>query len=79
MVTAELNASMIKDPFLVFTGTKMEDAKTVASRLQTNDFKHSTWRDDELGKSFVNFQKKHWSDEDASIRCLKALVCKMHP
>ena len=31
MVTAELNASKIKEPFLVFTGTKMEDTKTEAS------------------------------------------------
>ena len=30
MVTAELNVSKIKEPFLVFKGTKMEDAKTIA-------------------------------------------------
>ena len=79
MVTAELNASKIKEPFLVFIGTKMDDAKTAASRLQTNDHNHSTWRDDELGVSFVNFQHKHWFDEAITIRYLKALVYEMCP
>ena len=59
MITTKLNASKIKDPFLVFTGAKMEDAKTEVSRLKTNNLRFSAWREDELGLLFVNFEKKH--------------------
>ena len=79
VVAVELNASKNKEPFLIFAGVKMDDAKTPASRLQTNDYKFSTWRKDEFGLSFVNFQHKHWFDEDITIRHLKALVNEMCP
>ena len=59
MVIAELNVSTLKDPFVVFAGTKIEDAATLASRLQRNDCKNSTQREDSLGTAYVNFQKKH--------------------
>ena len=79
MVTAELNASKIKEPFLVFTGTKMEDAKTEVSRWQTNNYKFSAWRADELGVFFANFQHKYWFDEVVSISYLNTLVNEIHP
>ena len=79
MVAAELNTSTLKDPFVAFTGTKMEDAASAVSRLQTNDCKHSTWREDEHGTTYDNFQKKHWFDAAITLRHLKALLHEMHP
>ena len=79
MVTAELNASKIKEPFLVFTGIKMDDIKIAISYLQTNDYKFSIWRDNELRVSFMNFQYKYWFDKDITIRYLKTLVYEMYP
>jgi len=79
MVTAELNSSTLQDPFVVFTGIKMEEAASETSRLQTNDYKYSTWREDGNGTSYVNFQRKHWFDTAITIQYLKVLLHKMYP
>ena len=79
MVTAELNASTVKDPFVVVTDTKIEDAATQASMSQTYNCKCSTWREDGLGTSRANFQKKHWFDAAITMRHLKVLLHKMCP
>ena len=63
---------------LVFRGKKIEDTKAEALYLQTNDYKFSTQRDNELGVSFVNFQHKYWFYKAISIRYLNALVNKIH-
>ena len=76
MVTAEMNSSTIKQPFLVFTGTKMENAKRP---YQTNDFKYSTRREDGLGFLCVNHQEKHWFDGIITIRYLKFLCYEVYP
>ena len=79
MVTAELNSSTIKDSFVIFTGTKMEDVANHVSILQTNDYKYLTWQEDGNGTSYVNFQHKHWFDAAITLQYLKVLLHKMHP
>ena len=79
VVTAELNSSTMQDPFVAFAGIKMEEAASETSRLQTNDYKHSAWREDDNGTLHVNFQRKHWFDTAIAIRHLKVLLHKMHP
>ena len=58
IVAAELNSSMIKDPFMMFQGTKTEDTATATSKLQTNE--HTC--------SHVNFQQNHWFNACLAIR-----------
>ena len=43
IITAELNSLATQDPFVIFTGIKIEEVASETSRLQTNDCKCSTW------------------------------------
>ena len=55
MTRAELNTSVLEDPFVVIINIKIEDAVTQVLRLQTNGYKYSTWREDRLGILYTKF------------------------
>ena len=71
MVSVVMNSNRVCDPVIVFTGTKMKDAKRPKGTL---DFKYQTWKEDGVGRTAsVFFQKKHWFDVDICIRWLRWL------
>lgn len=61
MVTAELNASKILPPFLVFTGER-------GKRL---DKQYADWPEREGHNAYIAFQRKHWFDAPTTLRYLE--------
>eukprot|EP00804_Cyclotella_cryptica_P007941 CCRYP_015999-RA/>CCRYP_015999-RA protein AED:0.04 eAED:-0.04 QI:0/-1/0/1/-1/1/1/0/248 len=76
MVGAELDASHLIPPFLVYNGTKRADATNLQ---QTNWYKYRNWNKEALGRTArVMFQKKHWFDADITIEWLDFLLDKTY-
>ena len=76
MVSCELNSSTMLDPFIVFDGTKKQDAKDLH---RTKWWKYRNWRMDAPGRSAkVTFHPKHWFDEDITIEFLE-FVLQLYP
>eukprot|EP00956_Cyclotella_meneghiniana_P024783 scaffold50391_cov37-Cyclotella_meneghiniana.AAC.1 len=71
MVTAELNASKLLPPFIVYNGTKKKDAQDLERTLW---WKYRNWSDAPGRTAKVTFQKKHWFDEDITIEYLEFLL-----
>ena len=81
MVTASLKSSNLQPAFLVFNGTKMDDAKIPSA---TNDFKFQKWDKVQADESFggtasVHHQEKHWFDGTITARYVRWLCDECYP
>ena len=77
MVAVNLKTSEMEPPFVVFTGTKLINAKYP---LRTLAHKHRNWRQSGNGcTGYITFQKKHWFDEDITIEWLDHVLDVQYP
>ena len=74
MLCANMDTSSLLPPYIVYTGTKIENAKRP---LLTNAYKYKDWtKTAEHRKGYVDFQEKHWFDADIFMRWLLWLLEK---
>ena len=76
MVTVNLGTSYMDAPFVVYNGTKLKDAKKPKYTLA---YTYMHWRDLSIGRSgHMDFQRKHWFDDDITIEYLEFLLDVVH-
>ena len=76
MVTVYLGTIQMDATFVVYNGTKLKDSKKPKYTLA---YTYMHWRDLSIGRSgHMDFQRKHWFDDDITIEYLEFLLDVVH-